>query len=204
MEQISVLQDLLLVFAVGVGVAFALKKVGVPSLAGFIVAGILIGPNALRLIPDVHDVELLAEIGVVLLLFGIGLELSLEKIKRIEEELKNGADFAELAKTESEGPSGPQGGDLGEFTRGQMVSSFEEIAFSLPEGNISGIVETQFGYHIIKMHKRFPESSVPFEDVKESINSYLMQEKSQTNLTDYIENLKSAAKIRIPKFKATE
>ncbi len=83
MEEITVLRDLLLIFAIGVGVAFSLKKVGVPSLAGFIVAGILIGPNFLGLIPDVHDVELLAEIGVVLLLFGIGLELSLDKLKRL-------------------------------------------------------------------------------------------------------------------------
>ncbi len=83
MEEITVLRDLLLIFAIGVGVAFTLKKFGVPSLAGFIVAGILIGPNALGVIPNAHDVELLAEIGVVLLLFGIGLELSLDKLRRV-------------------------------------------------------------------------------------------------------------------------
>jgi CPA2 family monovalent cation:H+ antiporter-2 len=83
MEEITVLRDLLLIFAIGLGVAFLLKKIGVPSLAGFIVAGILIGPNAVGIISDVHEVELLAEIGVVLVLFGIGLELSLDKLKRM-------------------------------------------------------------------------------------------------------------------------
>ena len=126
---------------------------------------------------------------------------ALKKIERIERELKNGADFAELAKLESEGPSGPKGGDLGEFPRGQMIPAFEEVAFSLAEGKISGIVETQFGYHIIKLHSKFPESAVPLEDVKESINSYLLQEKSQSKMTDFLEELKEDAKIRIPEYK---
>ena len=129
---------------------------------------------------------------------------ALKKIERVEQELKDGADFAQLAISESEGPSGPNGGDLGEFTKGQMVARFEEIAFALPAGNTSGIVETKFGYHIIKVHERFPESSVPFEDVKESINSFMMQEKEQTKITDFIAALKSEAKIRIPKSKAPE
>jgi CPA2 family monovalent cation:H+ antiporter-2 len=83
MEDLSVLRDLLVIFAIGVAVALALRKVGVPSIAGFIVAGILVGPKALSVIDDSHAVELLAEIGVVLLLFGIGLELSLDKVKRL-------------------------------------------------------------------------------------------------------------------------
>jgi len=131
-------------------------------------------------------------------------EEAMAKIKRIENELKNGADFAALAIKESEGPSGPKGGDLGEFTRGQMVAAFEEIAFTLAPEKISGIVETQFGYHIIKVHERFPESSVPFEDVKASISSFLEQEKSQNKVNEFIEGLKATAKIRIPKVKLAE
>jgi len=127
---------------------------------------------------------------------------ALDKISRIEQELKDGADFAVLAKEQSEGPSGPNGGDLGEFPRGQMVGDFETVAFALQEGTISGVVETQFGYHIIKLHERFPESSVPFEEVKESINSFLVQEKSQNKLTDFLEELKAEANIRIPEHKA--
>lgn len=130
--------------------------------------------------------------------------LALQKIEEIEVELKNGADFAELAKLKSEGPSGPNGGDLGEFTRGQMVGEFETIAFALPEGKISGIVESQFGYHIIKLHKRYPESSVPFEEVKDSINDFLIQENSKNRLSDFLESLKEEAKIRIPEYTPEE
>lgn len=129
---------------------------------------------------------------------------ALDKIERIKAELTSGADFAELAIKESEGPSAPNGGDLGEFTKGQMVQAFEEIAFALPAGSVSGVVETQFGYHIIKIHERTDESSVPFDEVKESISTYLEQEKSQNKVNDFIEGLKAEAKIRIPKVKAAE
>lgn len=126
---------------------------------------------------------------------------ALKKIERIERELKNGADFAELAKVESEGPSGPRGGDLGEFSRGQMVPAFETIAFALPEGKTSGVVESQFGYHLIKLHKHLPEAPIPFEEVKESISNYLLQEQSKNKLQDYLEGLKAEANIRIPEHK---
>jgi CPA2 family monovalent cation:H+ antiporter-2 len=79
----ELLQDLVVIFAVAVVVVAALRRLGVPAIAGFIVAGVLVGPNVLRVIPDPHEVELLAEIGVALLLFGIGLELSLERVRRL-------------------------------------------------------------------------------------------------------------------------
>lgn len=83
MGELSILRDLVVIFAVGVVVVAMLRRIGVPSIAGFIVAGILVGPHASRLISDAHQVETLAEIGVVLLLFGIGLELSLERLRRL-------------------------------------------------------------------------------------------------------------------------
>ena len=83
MHDFTLLKDLVLILAVGVAVALALRRVGVPSIAGFIVAGILVGPRAVGLVADTHDVELLAEIGVVLLLFSIDMELSLEKVCRL-------------------------------------------------------------------------------------------------------------------------
>jgi CPA2 family monovalent cation:H+ antiporter-2 len=83
MSELSLLQDLVVILAVAVVVVAALQRIGVPSIAGFIMAGALIGPNALALVEDSHQVEVLAEIGVVLLLFGIGLELSLDIMRRL-------------------------------------------------------------------------------------------------------------------------
>jgi CPA2 family monovalent cation:H+ antiporter-2 len=83
MSELTVLRDMVVVFAVALVVVPLLHRVRVPSIAGFIFAGILVGPGALGLIRKVHDVEVLAEVGVVLLLFGIGLELSLERLRRL-------------------------------------------------------------------------------------------------------------------------
>ena len=70
--------------------------------------------------------------------------------EQILKELKSGKDFAELARQYSDGPSGPKGGNLGRFTRGQMVPEFDNAVFKLKQGSVSDIVETRFGYHIIK------------------------------------------------------
>ncbi|MEM6958030.1 MAG: peptidylprolyl isomerase [Myxococcota bacterium] len=71
-------------------------------------------------------------------------------IGQIAKKLEGGADFAELAKSQSDCPSGASGGDLGAFGRGQMVKAFEDTAFGLEVGATSGVVETDFGYHIIQ------------------------------------------------------
>ena len=83
MPELAFLKDLVVILAAAIAVVALLRRIGVPPIAGFIVAGALIGPNALSLISDPHQVEVLAEVGVVLLLFGIGLELSLERLRRL-------------------------------------------------------------------------------------------------------------------------
>ena len=83
MPQLDFLKDLVIVFGAALIVVAVLGRLRVPSIAGYIIAGILIGPAALGLIGDVHQTEVLAEVGVVLLLFGLGLELSLERIRRL-------------------------------------------------------------------------------------------------------------------------
>ncbi|KPK24145.1 MAG: hypothetical protein AMJ61_14175 [Desulfobacterales bacterium SG8_35_2] len=105
-----------------------------------------------------------------------------EKRKMAEQVLelaKSGEDFAELAKQYSEGPTGPRGGDLGAFSRGRMVKPFEDAAFSLKEGEISDIVETQFGFHVIKLEKIEPASTRPLEEVKDEIKAQLQAQKSR-------------------------
>ena len=83
MNEMTVLGDLLVIFLFAVPIVAILSRFGVPSIAGFILVGILIGPKAIGLIKNIHEVEIFAEIGVALLLFGIGLELSLKKLRRL-------------------------------------------------------------------------------------------------------------------------
>ena len=112
---------------------------------------------------------------------------------QILELAKSGEDFSELAKQYSEGPSGPRGGDLGSFTRGRMVKPFEDAVFSLNEGDISDIVETQFGFHIIKLDKIEPAHTKTLEEVKGEIETELKAQKSSelafTQATEAYENI---------------
>lgn len=71
-------------------------------------------------------------------------------IGELDAKVAAGADFAELARAHSDCPSAARGGDLGSFGRGQMVGAFEEAAFGLPVGGTSGVIETQFGYHLVR------------------------------------------------------
>jgi peptidyl-prolyl cis-trans isomerase C len=119
-----------------------------------------------------------------------------KKIDDIAKKLKEGKDFAELAKSYSECPSSSNGGDLGSFRRGQMVKSFEDAAFSLNPGEISPVVETNFGYHIIKVSEKQPEGSFPLDQVKPQIQQIVTREKVQQLLGKDIETLKSKADIK--------
>ena len=118
-----------------------------------------------------------------------------KKIQVAREKLQKGGDFAALAQEFSQGPSATKGGDLGYFRRGQMVKPFEEAAFALKPGDVSGIVETRFGYHLIKVTDKKPKTTIPYEDVKNKLQEYLKQEKVQAQLNPYIEELKGKAKI---------
>ncbi len=120
-----------------------------------------------------------------------------EKAEALLKQLKGGADFAELAKKESSCPSSAQGGDLGFFGKGQMVPEFEKAAFSLKPGEVSDVVETQFGYHIIKLAEKKDAETVPFEEAKERIVQFLTQQKVQAGIGEYVEELKKKGKVEI-------
>lgn len=123
------------------------------------------------------------------------------KTEGLLKQLKDGADFAELAKSHSICPMAPQGGDLGFFPRGHFAPAFENVAFELEIGQISDIVETDYGYHIIKVSDHKEAGTTAFDQAKEGIIRQLTQKK-QTELADeYIESLKAKANIVYPPVK---
>ncbi|MBW1696087.1 MAG: peptidylprolyl isomerase [Deltaproteobacteria bacterium] len=118
-----------------------------------------------------------------------------DEIKAIQKKLADGEDFAEVARKFSQGPSSARGGDLGYFKRGDMVKPFEEAAFTLKINEISDIVETRFGYHLIKVFDKKPERTIEYEEVKPRLTEYLKQQKTQQEIDRYIEKLRSEAVI---------
>lgn len=123
---------------------------------------------------------------------------ALEKINSILAEIKqNPALFEAKAKAESQCPSGKSGGSLGAFSKGQMVPEFEKAALALKPGEISGVVKTNFGYHIIRRDAAQGASVMPFENVKEQLIQYLTIQSEQKALRDYLDGLLKAAKFKL-------
>jgi peptidyl-prolyl cis-trans isomerase C len=114
-----------------------------------------------------------------------------DEAKAIAAELKKGGDFAELAKKKSKDPGASDGGDLGFFTKDQMVPEFSAVAFTLEPGKISDPVKSQFGWHIIKVEEKRNRQAPPFEQVKAQIETYVTR-KAQA---DYVAKLREAAKV---------
>lgn len=122
---------------------------------------------------------------------------ALERIKAIKVRLDGGEEFSELARNLSEGPSNVNGGDLGFFGRGQMVKSFEDAVFAMNVGDVSDVVETHFGYHLIRLTSKNAQTSVPFEEVKQQIVDHLTQLKMAEMINGYIATIKSGAVIEV-------
>ena len=119
-----------------------------------------------------------------------------EKLLEIREKLQKGEDFAALAAKHSQGPSAKTGGDLGFFGKGQMVKPFEEKAFSLEPGEISDVVETRFGYHLIKVEEKKPGIKIPYTEVDEKIEKHLNAIKLRKEISRYVTFLKENSKIK--------
>jgi len=113
-------------------------------------------------------------------------------------QLKRGAKFEDIARKLSTDPgSAPNGGDLGFFPKGQMTPAFEQAAFALKPGQTSDVVETPFGFHVIRTIERREERTAPFEEVNGQIKQFLTGGQREKKLADFVAQFKTKAKIEI-------
>lgn len=123
-------------------------------------------------------------------------QTALDKIKSLKEKIAAGAEFEEVARESSEGPTGKNGGDLGYFGQGQMVKPFEEVAWSLATGVVSEPVETRFGYHLILVEDK-KEAGVPaLEEIREKIEAVLKGQQTSKKLKEYVAELMEEIKVQ--------
>jgi peptidyl-prolyl cis-trans isomerase C len=121
----------------------------------------------------------------------------LELAKKIQERAQKGEDFAALAKEYSDDPGSKEKGGEYTFPRGKMVKPFEVAAFSLQTNQVSDVVETQFGYHIIKLSEKIPAEVVPFDKVAKELKDAMFQQEIQKLIPDYVEVLKKENDVEI-------
>ena len=120
-----------------------------------------------------------------------------KRILDIQKEIEGGLDFAEAAKSYSQDGSSQKGGDLGWFGRGKMIPEFEDAAFSAKVGDLTGPVETSFGFHLIKVTEKEEPEPIPFEDVKKRIQGALEREAFGKKKDTWLERLRSQAYIKV-------
>jgi peptidyl-prolyl cis-trans isomerase C len=118
-----------------------------------------------------------------------------QKIEAILRDLRAGGDFAALARQHSDGQEAARGGDTGWVTRGAAPPPIENAAFGLPVGEISDIVETRLGYHILKVEERQGEGMIPFAEAKEAIRARLQARDRETRIEEYVAKLRNKARI---------
>ena len=120
------------------------------------------------------------------------------KAEKVLKDVKSGKDFAALAKQHSQDPgSAVNGGDLGFFQQGQMVGPFNDVAFSLKPGATSDLVETQFGYHIIRVVEKNPGRTVPLDEVRPKLEQYLQGQNKETQTEAFVKSLRAKGKVEI-------
>ncbi|MFC1621521.1 peptidylprolyl isomerase [Candidatus Omnitrophota bacterium] len=119
------------------------------------------------------------------------------KIEELRKRVLLGEDFAALAKANSQDGSAQNGGDLGYFGRGAMVKPFEDAAFGLEIGQTSQVVETQFGYHILKLTDKQAARTLSYEEIKPDIERFLLNQRKGEVLQKFVTGLRNKAKIEI-------
>jgi len=124
-------------------------------------------------------------------------EQARQKAEQIREEILEGKDFDEMAKKHSDCNSASGGGNLGRVRKGHMPAEFEKVAFPLKKDAVSEVVETRFGYHVIKVVDKHPAHVVPYEQMRGFLKKYLQDEESKKKLASHIEELKKRAEIEI-------
>ena len=125
-----------------------------------------------------------------------GEQKALKKFESILDQVRNGADFGAMAKKFSEDSLASKGGDLGFFTKKQMLPAFSNRAFKMKAGEVSDIFRTGHGFHVLKVTDKKPAGASPFEAEQEKIKNFLIQKKVSQATRDYIEVLKKQAKIK--------
>ena len=120
------------------------------------------------------------------------------KAAEVLKQAKAGKDFADLARRYSQDPgSAVNGGDLGFFDRGQMVGPFDEVAFTLQPGQMSDLVETTFGYHVIRVAEKQPSRTIPIDEVRPQLQQFLEGQNREQQTQTFIESLKTKGKVEI-------
>ncbi len=126
-------------------------------------------------------------------------DMKKQELEKVRARIVDGASFAEIAKEVSDCPSKEQGGDLGLFERGRMVKEFDDAAFSLAPGEISPVVETQFGYHIIKVAEHNKPRAVELQEVQQEISAHLQNSREEAAFESFLQNLRQGAQIEYAK-----
>jgi peptidyl-prolyl cis-trans isomerase C len=120
------------------------------------------------------------------------------RARQLLTQVRGGADFAKLARQQSQDTeSAARGGDLGFFPKGQMDPTFEAAAFGLKPGAVSGLVETPFGFHIVKVHERRPPRTAPIAEVGGQIKEFLTGRQREARLTEFVDRAKAKRKVEI-------
>lgn len=120
-----------------------------------------------------------------------------DKAEKLHKELVDGADFAKLARENSICPSSKQGGDLGFFGKGKLDAQFEQAAFALESGALSGVVETPYGYHIIKLVERKQAEEIPLSQARTKVEEYLRAQKTNAAVEVFVGEARKSARIEV-------